>query len=265
MLTINIDIYQEFLKYKKYLREGNNMKKVMMYLLACSSMLISSMAFADSPHEFSGNVALSTDYVYRGQSQTGNDPSISGGLDYAHSSGFYLGTWASNVNFPDNVTSEIDVYGGYGGEIGGSGISYDLGILYYIYPGTPTNVDNNFIEGSLGLGYSFTDDFSVGATFRATPDWQGSTGEGYNYEGSFEYSLPADFAISASVGHQTVDENATWGSPDWTYYSVGLSKTLFGAFDASIAYVGSDLSKAECFGGVNICEDRAVFTISSSW
>lgn len=241
------------------------MKKVMMTLLACTSMLLTNMAFADSPHEFSANVALSTDYVYRGQSQTGNDPSISGGLDYAHSSGFYLGTWASNVNFPDNVTSEIDIYGGYGGDLGATGISYDVGLLYYIYPGSPEGADNNFIEGYLGFGYDFSDALSAGVTFRGTPDWQGATGDGFNVEGSVDYSLPYGVTLSGMVGHQSVDENATWGSPDWTYYSIGASKTLFGAFDASVAWVDSDLSNTECFSGTNICEGRAVFTLSSSW
>ncbi len=177
----------------------------MMYLMACSSMLISTLTYADSPHEFSANVALSTDYMYRGQSQTGNDPSISGGLDYAHESGFYLGTSASNVNFPNNVTSEIDVYGGYGGELGGSGISYDIGLLYYIYPGSPDGADNNFIEGSVGFGYDFSDQLSAGLTFRGTPDWQGATGEAFNVEGSLDYSLPYGVTLSGMVGHQTVD------------------------------------------------------------
>lgn len=241
------------------------MKTLMTHLVAFLTMLISSMAFAESPHEFSANVALSTDYMYRGQSQTGNDPSISGGLDYAHSSGFYLGTWASNVNFPNNVTSEIDIYGGYGGDLGATGISYDVGLLYYIYPGSPEGADNNFIEGYLGFGYDFSEALSAGVTFRGTPDWQGATGGGFNVEGTVDYSLPYGVTLSGMVGHQSVDENTTWGSPDWTYYSIGVSKTLFGAFDASVAWVDSDLSKTECFSGTNICEGRAVFTLSSSW
>ncbi len=241
------------------------MKKVMMLILACSSMLLSNLALAESPHEFSANVALSTDYMYRGQSQTGNLPAISGGLDYAHESGFYLGTWASNVDFGGNVTSEIDIYGGYGGSLGGSGISYDVGLLYYIYPGQATGNDFNFIEGYLGFGYDFSDQLSAGVTFRATPDWQGATGDGFNVEGALDYSLPYGMTLSGSVGHQTVDENATWGTPDWTYYSVGISKTIIGPFDASIAWIDTDLDNgAECFGG-NVCDGRAVFTISSSF
>jgi len=243
------------------------MKKVM-YLLACSSMLISNMAFAESPHEFSANVALSTDYMYRGQSQTENLPSISGGLDYAHETGFYLGTWASNVDGTSVFTAsgmELDVYGGYGSELGSTGISYDVGLLYYIYPGQADGADYNFLEGYVGFGYDFTEELSGGVTFRMTPDWQGATGEGFNVEGSLDYALPYDFTLSGMVGHQTVDENTTWGTPDWTYFSVGLSKTLFGAFDASIAYVDTDLNNTECFGGSNICDGRAVFTLSSSW
>ncbi len=241
------------------------MRKIMSYLMACSALIMSSLAYADSPHEFSANVALSTDYVYRGQSQTGNLPAVSGGLDYAHESGFYLGTWASNVDFGNNVTMELDLYGGYGGDLGSTGISYDVGLLYYLYPGQPSGADFNFIEGYVGFGYDFTDELSTGVTFRATPDWQGATGDGFNVEGTADYSLPYGFTLSGMVGHQTVDENATWGTPDWTYYSIGLSKTIIGPFDASVAWMDSDLSKSECFGGTNICDGRAVFTISSSF
>ena len=245
------------------------MRKIMTYLLACSSMMMSISVFADSPHTFSANVALSTDYVYRGQSQTGNLPSISGGLDYSHESGLYAGAWASNIDGSGQVfttsTMELDIYGGYGGELGGTGISYDAGLLYYIYPGQADGADYNFLEGYLGFSYDFTDKLSAGVTFRATPDWQGATGEGFNVEGTVDYALPYDFTLSGMVGHQAVDENTTWGTPDWTYYSVGLSRTLIGPFDASVTYVDTDLSNSECFGGGNVCDGRAVFTISSSW
>ncbi|MDQ7072995.1 MAG: TorF family putative porin [Gammaproteobacteria bacterium] len=79
------------------------------------------------------SVALSTDYVWRGYSQTDNDPAISGSFDYAHASGFYAGTWASNVSFATDTDIEIDVYAGFGGELD-NGLGWDIGWLRYIYP-----------------------------------------------------------------------------------------------------------------------------------
>jgi len=80
-------------------------------VLAISTVIVTSqMVMADSPHEFSANVALSTDYMYRGGSQTNEQPAISGGFDYAHSSGVYAGLWASNVDFGDSANIEFDFY-----------------------------------------------------------------------------------------------------------------------------------------------------------
>jgi uncharacterized protein (TIGR02001 family) len=62
------------------------------------------MAAEESPHKLSANVGLYSNYVFRGISQTGGDPAIQGGLDYTHSSGFYLGTWASNVGWIEDYS-----------------------------------------------------------------------------------------------------------------------------------------------------------------
>ena len=78
-----------------------------------------AMAEEESPHSLSANVTLTSDYIFRGISQTGGDPAIQGGLDYSHKSGFYLGTWASNVGWIEDFQGyesgnmEIDLYGGF--------------------------------------------------------------------------------------------------------------------------------------------------------
>ena len=104
-------------------------------LIAATMLASTSVAQA----EISANVALATDYVFRGVSQTDNQFAIQGGFDWAHDSGFYLGTWASNVdsNFFGGATDpqiELDLYGGFANEFG-NGFGYDLGYLRYQYPG----------------------------------------------------------------------------------------------------------------------------------
>ena len=91
--------------------------------------------------EISGNVSMVSDYAFRGVSQTDNQMAIQGGFDYAHESGFYVGTWASNVdsNFlgGDGVDPqiELDLYAGYGMELA-NGVGLDFGVLQYFYPGS---------------------------------------------------------------------------------------------------------------------------------
>jgi uncharacterized protein (TIGR02001 family) len=221
---------------------------------------------AASPHSFTGGVALSTDYMYRGQSQTGNNPAVSGTVNYAYDGAgmfdVYAGTWASSINFGGNV--EIDWYGGLTGSFGDTGLNWDVGFLYYQYPGGD-NLD--FVEGHIGLSYKFADmpgEPTLGFKAHWSPDWQlDADGSGY-YEGNVGFSLPYGFGLTAHVAHQEVSDNATWGSPDWTEWNVYLSKSIYGPISASVGYHDTDLSNAECFG-TNICEGRAVFVLSAAF
>jgi len=245
------------------------MDKTSTFLLASAITLASSGAMAeDSPHEFSANIALTTDYMYRGISQTSEEPAIQGGFDYTYTPfGFYAGIWASNLDFEDGDTSiEIDYYGGFAGEFA-NGISWDIGGLYYQYPGTDADAgaDFDFVEAYGSLGYTFSDvqfepSFGVGVAY--SPDFFGEDDDGVYVYGSLDLSLPMDFGLSFLVGHQDVDGDKTTGPAgfDYTHYVVGVNKSwnIFG-FDLSY-YDTSD--KTDCGG--DICE-AVVFTVSSSF
>jgi len=100
--------------------------KKLIFIFVCLLAVSTPFVHAeDSPHEFSANVALTTDYRFRGLSQTNEDPAIQGGFDYGYSGdalpvSFYAGVWASSLDFdvadPDDADLEIDFYGGFTGE-----------------------------------------------------------------------------------------------------------------------------------------------------
>ena len=102
------------------------------------------MAVATSAHAgTTGSVALTSDYVFRGVSQTDGKPALQGGIEFASEGGFYAGAWGSNVSWlsdlsttaaPISSSLELDVYGGYRGKFSDA-VSYDVGLLYYAYPG----------------------------------------------------------------------------------------------------------------------------------
>jgi len=98
-------------------------------------------AAAPEPSPLTGNFGLFSQYIFRGISQTGGKPAIQGGVDYAHSSGLYVGTWLSNVSWLSDFgiaresSLEWDMYGGYKGTFGKSDFGYDVGVLQYYYPG----------------------------------------------------------------------------------------------------------------------------------
>jgi uncharacterized protein (TIGR02001 family) len=108
-----------------------------------------------SPHTLTGNVGLYSQYIFRGLTQTDRDPALQGGFDYSHASGLYLGTWASNISwlrdfgaYSSGGSLEWDFYGGFKGTFGKSDFGYDVGLLYYWYPGsaTPGFVKANTLE-----------------------------------------------------------------------------------------------------------------------
>ena len=240
------------------------------------SVLVSGMAVAgapaladegESPHSITGSVAYSTDYMYRGQSQTGNVSAASAGVNYSYSGydafDVYLGTWASSINFGGNV--EMDWFGGLAGSFGDTGIGWDVGFLYYAYPGGD---DLDFVEGHVGLSYTFEampGTPTLGFKAHWSPEWQLESGDSGYYEGNLSFALPYDFGLAVHVGHQEIDDNATWGSPDWTEWNVYVSKVIYGPISAAVGYHDTDLSLAECYGGSNICDDRAGFVISASF
>ena len=103
-----------------------------------------------SPHTLTGNVGFFSQYIFRGLTQTNRDPALQGGFDYSHSSGLYAGTWASNISwlrenlsvpgapfgtYGEGGSLEWDFYGGFKGNLGKSDYFYDIGTLYYWYPG----------------------------------------------------------------------------------------------------------------------------------
>jgi uncharacterized protein (TIGR02001 family) len=114
-----------------------------------------------SPHTITGNVGLFSQYIFRGLTQTNEEPALQGGFDYGHASGFYTGVWASNISwlrdfgaYSAGASLEVDIYGGFKGSIGKSDFGYDVGLLYYWYPGdrapgVTTKADTLEVYGAL--------------------------------------------------------------------------------------------------------------------
>src|SRR5467141_2961785 len=132
-----LSILRDFLSTNT--RRGFSMRKSILSLSVAAAVLVPGLAAAQAaaPSPLTGNMALVTDYRFRGISQTFGKPAFQGGFDYAHSSGFYAGNWNSNVaenaGYPGG-NLEMDFYGGYKKAFGDFGL--DAGLLYYYYPGT---------------------------------------------------------------------------------------------------------------------------------
>lgn len=195
------------------------MKAITMGCGACL-LALSSASYA----EVEGNIGITSNYVWRGASQTDDSPAVSGGFDWSSESGFYLGTWASNVDFgPGAGEVELDLYGGYGGSIS-EAISYDVGLTYYAYPDSD---DADFAE--LGISGSFGP-LTAGLAYTISSD---VNGPGAFQEGDLYYylsggiDLSEGFSLGGTVGFYTFDDDgvAGVGDLDYTHYQIDLTKS----------------------------------------
>jgi uncharacterized protein (TIGR02001 family) len=203
-----------------------------------------AQAAAPQPdYTLTGNLGIGSDYRFRGFTQTDYQPTIQGGVDFAHKSGLYLGNWNSNVSSTlyNGAPIEMDFYGGWKTTIEGFGL--DLGVIYYYYPGSgeyvPSFEPKNFeayIGGSWGpvsakYFYSFTNFFGLEAP---GVDTKGS--QYVDLTGTFD--LGGGFGIVAHAGYQKVKNYKALGSKDdavWDYklggtWDVAGSGWVLGAF-----------------------------------
>jgi uncharacterized protein (TIGR02001 family) len=206
----------------------------------------------------SASVALTTDYVWRGISQTNNDPAIQGQFDLSHESGFYIGAWASNVEFADGskTSLELDAYAGFSRETDFGGIlptalTYDIGFLHYEFPATS---GSNINEVYFGAGVSPVDNLNVGVYYYHDLGLQNKFANGY-VDMAADYTLP-DWAggvtLLAHAGHY--DRKA--GADDYWDWKLGVAKDLAG-FNFEVAYMDTDGASAG-----NLSDGRVVATVS---
>jgi uncharacterized protein (TIGR02001 family) len=165
--------------------KGNSMRnsQTQKSIIGLAALLMASVsvpAFAQeaeaeseaSSVTISGTAALTSDYRFRGLSQSNGNFAIQGSIGASHESGFYVGTWGSSVSFAGGT--EVDVYGGWKGEVA-KGVTVDTGVVYYIYPNAGSGVDSDFFEpyasvagnigpvgAKVGIAYAFGDQSALG-------------------------------------------------------------------------------------------------------
>ncbi len=232
---------------------------------------------AETPtHAVTGNLGLYSNYLFRGVSQTSKELALQGGFDYAHASGFYAGTWGSNISWLSDTalyarsSLELDVYGGFKGSIG-KDIGYDVGVIYYYYPGEKfpgvNSADTAEVYGALSwkwftakLSYAMTDYF------------------GYiNSDGSYYADLSASFPVGDTgltllghVGFLKVEGNPGGVSNDklygYTDWKVGASYALPKDFTIGAYYSSTDAEKASyTIAGKNWAGGQAVVYLAKTF
>ena len=237
------------------------MKNTFKFALTAVALVAGSAAFAQAKapepdYTLGFNVGATTDYRFRGITQTNYKPALQAGIDFSHKSGFYLGAWGSNVSWVKELNGaskgdfELDLYGGFKGEIT-SGLGFDVGLISYQYlgndsgeagtPGAGAFSNANTNEFYLGLSYAmFTLKYS-----QSLGDFLGninSSGSKY-IDLSANFDLGSGFTLTPHIGRQTIP-NIAGNVGDYTDYSLTLAKDFGNGLSASIAAVGTDANQA---------------------
>ena len=243
------------------------MKKLLLALLMAAGVTVAQA-------EVTGNLGLTSDYRFRGISQSQNAPAVQGGVDYNHSSGFYIGNWNSSVSsqlYPSGSGVESDLYAGWKKDIY-KGLTLDVGSYNYFYPrakttGTGSNFDT--YEGFVGLGYgpvSAKYSRTLGNGYFGTANAQGTQ----YYQADVAYPLPIKglekVSFLAHAGHTNVANSSTL---DYTDYNVGLGYDLQGWQFAAKYYTNTSMTSsfqtANTVSGQKLYKNAGVLSVSKSF
>ncbi len=193
--------------------------------LKTTSILASGLLMTFCTHaSVTANIGATSNYLWRGVTQTQDAVAVQAGIDYEHDSGLYLGTWASNVDFGDDTSYEIDFYGGYAGSIGEE-FGYDISYLYYAYPDSGANVDFGEMTAALSWKW-FSVSYSqiVNAESDVASDPLDEKDLSYIQAG-FSYPLSDTLSLDLHYGYSSGDVSSAWFDVDnYTDYSLSLNK-----------------------------------------
>ena len=207
----------------------------------------------------SANVSVTNNYIWRGLTQTENEAAVQGGIDWASDSGFYVGTWVSNVKYgPSDVYSyENDIYAGYAFSAGG--LDFDIGYLYYNYD-KEADFDFGEVYGSIGFGgFSFGLWVLTNTEAKEGPGQDFSAGKTYYASADYGFELRDGLELGFHIGYHDGDFAEAFNGSDGGYYdyNVSLSKGGFGFLitDTNVSGPASD-------GGYD--NDQVKFVVSYS-
>lgn len=227
------------------------MRKHMIAMALLALMPLAAQAQEDDGAGFNWNAAATSEYMFRGISQTDDHPAIQVGAGYSFSNGFYVGGWASNVDFGESTDAEIDTFVGWNGDLNDT-VNLDVQINRYNYVGEPSGVDYAYNE-LIGKA-TIAENYSV--TLGYTNDYLNTSENSIYTAVGGSWGVGHDINLSAGLGYTSNS------GPYESYldYSIGIDRD-FGPVNVALGYVGTDKKAEDLFGKDN-AEDKFVLTFA---
>ena len=241
--------------------------------------ILALLGIAEAQAGTSGNVALTSDYVFRGVSQANQQPALQAGVEFASGSGAYIGSWGSSISWLSDLSStaapissslELDVYGGYRGTFSDA-VSFDVGANYYWYPGDfPSGFNSaDTLEVYAGMTVAASDKLSLGAKYsHAATDLFGyvdSDGSGY-LDLSASITVADGWSIGAHAGKQWIEGSGN-DAFEYTDWKLGVTKAFDNGVSVGLAYTGTDADDALYTNpfGHKVARDTVALTLTKSF
>lgn len=208
-----------------------SLRKTFLLATALSALSAAPALAQDEGPTISFNLGAATDYVFRGVSNTDENPQVFGGADVTNGM-FYAGVWVSNVDFNDSTDAEYDLYVGITPTLGA--VSLDLGVLYYGYIDAPSGSDLDYVElqakATVPVG-----PMTLGAGLYYSPDSYAHVDTAMYYEVNADYAFNDRVSFSAALGRQTFD-----GAGDYTTWNAGIGYALTDNIGVDLRYHDTD-------------------------
>jgi len=227
------------------------MKHACRCIAAAAALSLASFAATaqDAASPYSWNITGVSDYVFRGVSQTEEDPTLQAGFTYTSPVGLYAGVWGSGVDFgPGDPSTEVDFLIGYGVDVSDN-VNFDVLLNRYTYPGASEPNYNELITTT-----AFAEQYRLTVAY-SNDVWNSST-DGWYFGVGGEWGLPQEFTLSANVGRSTFEDGI---AKDYTDFNIGVSRQ-FGLFNLGLGYYGTDGNGRDNSG--KLADNRVVFTVA---
>lgn len=225
----------------------------------------------------SGNLSLTSDYVFRGVSQSNQRPALQGGIELSAAGGAYAGAWGSSISWlsdlstttaPVSSSIELDAYAGYRGKLADA-VAFDVGAQYYAYPGDFPSAFNraDTFELYAGVTVAASEKLGVGAKYSlATTDLFGyanSRGSGY-LDLSATCAIAPGWALAAHAGRQWIEGNDAFEYSDW---KLGVTRSFGNGASLGLAWSGTDADDALYTNphGNRIARDTIALTLAKAF
>lgn len=219
-------------------------------IMRCMCLCVCLIGPANVHAELTANIALTSDYIFRGISNSDRKPALQGGIDYAHPDGWYAGSWASSVDFSDGgeAKMEVDAYFGHAGSSGK--FSWNAGWMAFVYPGASSALKYDTQRISAGVQYDFSSAL-VGLYVDRVRNVFGS-GPAEYLETSLLVPLRESVSLDMRIGRQRYSDNTLLAMPDFTYRNFSLIWQP-APWEMRLMWHDNGVAQSACFSGKNWC------------